>query len=90
MRMKSIELHSVVPNVFLQSHLESDVWLADLTFERGKCYLVESESGAGKSSLCSFLLGIRGDYSGTILFDGEDIEKSQLRGFRVWLKSCMS
>lgn len=73
MRMKSIELHSVVPNVFLQSRLESDVWLADLMLERGKCYLVESESGAGKSSLCSFLLGIRGDYSGTILFDGEDI-----------------
>lgn len=72
--MKTIELHNVIPNIFLScEEIRSDVWREELSFERGKCYLVEAESGTGKSSLCSFLYGRRGDYSGDILFDGEDI-----------------
>lgn len=51
----------------------SEVWTSRLTLRRGEYYMIEAESGAGKSSLCSFLYGARHDYSGTICFDGEDI-----------------
>ena len=72
--MKEIRLECVTPNVFAEKgKLESDVWQQELTLERGKTYLVEAASGTGKSSLCSFLYGYRDDYSGRILFDGEDI-----------------
>lgn len=50
----------------------SQVWLRTLQFQRTGSYLVEAESGTGKSSLCSFIYGSRGDFSGRILFDGVD------------------
>lgn len=53
--------------------IHSDVWLKDITLERGKRYLVSAESGTGKSSMCSYIYGYRQDYSGTITFDGKDI-----------------
>ena len=53
--------------------IHNDVWLQDITLERGKRYLVSAESGTGKSSMCSYIYGYRQDYSGTITFDGKDI-----------------
>lgn len=51
----------------------SQIWLRDVVFERGHRYLIEAESGTGKSSLLSFIYGNRNDYSGRILFDGADL-----------------
>ena len=72
-RLNDISLRNVVPDVFRDSDLHSQVWSCDITFKRGGNYLVQAESGTGKSSLCSFIYGNRHDYSGNILFDGEDI-----------------
>ena len=72
--MTSITLHTVLPEVFAQrTDVVSDLWLQDVTFERGHLYLVEAASGTGKSSLCAYLTGYRRDYTGTIAFDGRDI-----------------
>ena len=74
--MNSINLHDVVPEIFAsREDLRSDVWHSELSFERGKSYLIEAESGTGKSSLCSYLFGQRGDYRGTICFDEEDVRR---------------
>lgn len=74
--MNEIRLECVTPNVFAErGDLVSDVWQQELTLERGKTYLVEAASGTGKSSLCSFIYGYRNDYTGRILFDGEDISR---------------
>lgn len=74
--MKTITLESVVPEIFAKrKDLRSDIWLAPVTFERGKRYLVEAASGRGKSSLCSFIYGQRGDYRGRISFDDDDISR---------------
>lgn len=71
--MEKIELRQTLPNVFMQRNdIVSDVWLKDIEFEKDKLYLVEANSGTGKSSLCSFIYGYRQDYQGQILFDGED------------------
>ncbi len=69
--MTTITLHQVLPQVFAANRdLLSDVWLQDLTLEKGKFYLVEADSGMGKSTFCSYLIGFRNDFSGTIRFDG--------------------
>ena len=74
--MDKIELRKTLPRVFSnQRDIESDIWLKDVTFERNKVYLVEANSGTGKSSLCSYIYGYRHDYEGQILFDGEDISQ---------------
>lgn len=68
-----ITLKGVVPEIFGHSLTwKSDVWLADLQFVKGSRYLVEAASGRGKTSLCSFIIGMRSDYDGSILFDGRD------------------
>ena len=56
-----------------RSLMQSDVWLQDLTFEKGNSYLVEADSGTGKSSLCSYIFGYRKDFTGQILFDDKDL-----------------
>ena len=72
--MNKIQLHNVVPEIFAQREdLRSDVWHNDFCFEQGKSYLIKAASGTGKSSLCSYLYGQRGDYRGVISFNGEDI-----------------
>lgn len=72
--MDSITLNKVLPHVF--SHvqgLESDVWNEEITFHKGHYYLVEANSGKGKSTFCSYLIGYRRDFDGNILFDEQNI-----------------
>ena len=74
--MKRITLEGVVPEIFAsRGDISSDIWLRDVSFERGKSYLVRAESGTGKSSLCSYIYGQRGDYRGIIRFDQEDVSR---------------
>lgn len=79
-----ITLEHLLPRVFRGSEGEppvchSQVWCrADVTFERPRAYMIEAESGTGKSSLCSFIYGARTDYDGRILFDGQDV-----RGYSI-------
>ena len=73
--MQNIHLIEALPKVFEERRIsmKSDVWLQNLTLEKGKLYLVEAASGTGKSSLCSYIFGYRKDFSGQITFDGKDI-----------------
>ena len=74
--METIELKGVMPAAFAADPLSvrhSDVWLHDAAFHKGAFYLVEAVSGAGKTSLCSYLYGMRSDYLGDVLFDGCNI-----------------
>lgn len=72
--MDSITLNKVLPHVF--SHLQglvSDVWNEEITFHKGHYYLLEANSGKGKSTFCSYLIGYRRDFNGKILFDEQNI-----------------
>lgn len=71
--MERIELLHTLPRVFQGREPVSQIWLQDVVFQKGQTYLVEANSGTGKSSLCSYIIGYRKDYLGTIRFDGKDI-----------------
>lgn len=78
--METITLNHTLPKVFVQRNdINSDVWCNDVIFEKQKLYLVEANSGTGKSSLCSYVFGYRKDYQGTILFDQSDISNFTTR-----------
>lgn len=82
--METIELHNVLPNVFAQrTDIHSNVWQSEVKLEKGHLYLVEAASGTGKSSLCSYIIGYRHDYTGTIAFDGKDVSRY---GIDDWVK----
>ncbi len=70
--MQKICFNNVIPKVFQNVEMHSDVWGQPLCFERGTTYLVEAESGRGKSTLCSYMVGYRDDYTGNLLFDNTD------------------
>lgn len=82
--IEKITLRRVLPRVFRGSEAEapvkdSQLWLREeVTFTRPDNYIIEAESGTGKSSLCAFIYGSRLDYDGEILFDGEST-----RGFSI-------
>lgn len=78
--MKQIIFKNVLPQVFASDHgqIVSDVWLKEVTFQRGCHYLLEADSGKGKSTLCSYIMGYRNDYTGQVLMDGTDV-----RSFKV-------
>ncbi|MBO1362428.1 ATP-binding cassette domain-containing protein [Prevotella sp. A2931] len=79
--MDQITFSSVVPQVFSAqvARLNTDIWNAETVFQKGKLYLLEADSGKGKSTFCSYVLGYRHDYSGQILFDTRPAEEMKIR-----------
>lgn len=72
--MDTITLNKVLPHVFTHVQgLVSDVWNEEITFHKGHYYLLEANSGKGKSTFCSYLIGYRRDFDGKILFDAQNI-----------------
>ena len=75
--METIKFSDVIPQVFSQrvNELDSDIWNTDATFEKGHLYLVEADSGKGKSTFCSYVVGYRHDYSGSVTFDNDNTKE---------------
>lgn len=81
-----IYISGVVPHP-LKEHVKdnSDIWNKDVAFKQGNKYIVDAQSGRGKSTLIQSLYGIRKDYDGIIKYDDTDIRKmhsDDLAGFR--------
>lgn len=78
LEMEKIEFLNVLPQVFAQrDDIKSGIWRQEKIFEKGKLYLIEAESGKGKSTFCSYVTGYRHDYSGKVMFDGKDTKSYQ-------------
>lgn len=78
--MEKIVFQSVLPNVFAQrDDLDSEIWKSEVTFEKGHLYLIEAESGKGKSTFCSYVVGYRNDYTGQVLFDDMPIARFKIK-----------
>lgn len=74
--MDVIRFQDVCPQVFIGvPDILSDVWKQRLELKKGETYLVEAESGKGKSTFCSYLMGYRQDYQGNIFFDDRDVRQ---------------
>lgn len=68
--MNKITFDNVLPQVFEQRNdIVSEVWSSKLEFVKDKLYLIEAESGKGKSTFCSYILGYRNDFTGNLYFD---------------------
>ena len=86
--METIKFRSVLPQVFAQrTDLDSEIWKQDVTFEKGHLYLVEANSGKGKSTFCSYILGYRHDYAGQVLFDDVDTSSYRVKDW-VEMRKC--
>ena len=89
----AIQLQQVVPSFLGEvppQTVHSEVWRSDLAFEKGKSYMVRADSGKGKTTLCSFLYGLRNDYTGSILFDGKDIRDLSKRQWAALRREALT
>lgn len=89
--MDKIQLIQALPKVFAhRTDIQSDIWQTEALFERGHLYLVEANSGTGKSSMCSYIIGYRHDYTGQILFDQQDTRRFKTRDWVRIRKQSLS
>lgn len=89
--MENITLKNVLPEVFaLRNDIQSEIWHKEVLFEKGKVYLIEANSGTGKSSLCSYITGYRRDYQGIIDFDGKNIRNLHIRDWARLRRESLS
>lgn len=69
----NIHFGKVVPDPLKDALSEATFWGVEHTFEKGATYLVNAPSGKGKSTLLSYIYGLRNDYTGKVMFDGRDV-----------------
>ena len=87
-------LRDMLPMAFAsepERHSASDIWLKPgMEFIPGERYLVRSESGGGKSSLCSYLHGNRDDYSGTLMIGDRDARHLSVRDWTTLRRETLA
>ena len=75
-----IELNQVIPEPIPKEMIErSEVWGTQLKIEPKSFTLISAHSGKGKSTLLHLLYGLRKDFSGEVIMDGENIQKQTLQ-----------
>jgi ABC-type sugar transport system ATPase subunit len=55
----------------------------NLTIPNGRTFVVVGPSGCGKSTLLRVIAGLSKEYSGQVLFDGEDVKNTEPRGREI-------
>jgi len=72
-----IILNNLIPKPLLDGpKVNSEVWLLPLfSFSEHNKYLIYSQSGKGKTSLLSIIYGLRTDYEGVVLINGNNIRE---------------
>lgn len=70
----NIILDNIMPTPLASiQHGENSIWGNEIILESGKRILLNASSGKGKSTFTTVTVGLRKDYSGTITYDGKNI-----------------
>lgn len=89
--MNTITFEGVMPRIFQnEPDFLSEVWSKHIVFEKGKKYLLEAQSGKGKTTLCSYILGHRNDYAGEIFFDRKNIRSLSAKEWVALRRTSLS
>lgn len=87
----NISLQDVIPVPLADNDLsDSEIWATQLDIHAESFSLVTSASGKGKTSLASFLYGMRKDFSGEILFNDNSISTFSLDDWARLRKETIS
>jgi len=88
--LKTIVLQNLLPKIFVDSEIDSEIWKNEIIFSKGNFYLLEADSGKGKSSLFSFIYGYRNDFFGKILFDNQNISIINTKNWNLLRNNSLS
>lgn len=79
-----LELQQILPTYFETSRAEkSGVWGKTLRWEQGRKIKIVAPSGSGKTSLISFLYGLRKDYHGRVLWGSTNMQDVRIEEMAV-------
>lgn len=77
--MDNIILENISPKYFTPKDLEqSQIWKKNITFQKGKKFLIVAPSGSGKSTLATAILGTHFQYEGNIKYDQQIVKNLHL------------
>ncbi|MFP3592271.1 ATP-binding cassette domain-containing protein [Chryseobacterium sp. SIMBA_038] len=77
--MDNIVLENISPKYFTPKDLEqSQIWKKNITFQKGKKFLIVAPSGSGKSTLATAILGTHFQYEGNIKYDQQIVKNLHL------------
>ena len=77
-----VTLQNIVPNPMKDDAFSAEsIWGKECTLESNNSYLISSNSGKGKSTLLSYIYGLRADYSGSISMDEENQKNTSIDGW---------
>jgi len=86
-----ISLQQIVPFYIDKSNINnSEVWNKNITISQGEHMHIVAPSGTGKTSLISFIYGLRKDYTGNISYDNNDIRKLSNESFSLFRQKNFS
>lgn len=67
------ELKNIIPKPLAGNDIsQSEIWGKNVLLENSKKYVVKSKSGKGKSTFISYCYGLRNDFSGQLIFNGNN------------------
>ncbi len=73
--MDTIRVNNVLPYFISDTEASvSEIWCHEASFRKGENHLISAASGAGKSSLLSYMFGERADYRGDVFYDDRKID----------------
>lgn len=87
-----IALNHIVPAPIAGTFVsgENCVWDAEIAFESPKNYLVNAESGKGKSTLLNIIYGIRTDFTGSFTVNGQQSSAMSLNEWATLRQTQLS
>jgi len=79
-----IVLNSILPTYISKDEVKrSELFLNNnIKLERSKKYLINANSGYGKTSLLNLIFGLNKSYTGEILYDGIKLQQRQVQNLR--------
>lgn len=84
-------IREILPTYFDKDRtLTSEIWGKEINIAKGDLIKVVAPSGSGKTSLMSFLYGMRGDYTGTIQWNTRNFNDYSFEEKAVLRKDTMS
>lgn len=86
-----LQIGQLLPTYFDESRKQSsDIWGKDIRFDKGDYVKIVAPSGSGKTSLMHFLYGLRNEYTGRILYNGDPIKNFTAVQFTKYRKDHIS
>ncbi|MBL7900913.1 MAG: ATP-binding cassette domain-containing protein [Bacteroidia bacterium] len=79
--MNLIHFYNVLPVPLADSPVKGNVWNRNLVFFRDKHYVIQAESGRGKTTLLNIIYGTRKDFRGEVFFDETNVTGLDMNAF---------